>query len=110
MTFRECADLAFDLQEDPHEQDNLLKEGASPPQEVERLRSSLREGFDYGRVLEDLQKQRRKFLDAYPGQVSPRTSTQILLGDGRLVDADMHLEYPTVVSERPSDDFDDWPE
>jgi len=32
------------------------------------------------------------------------------LGDGRLVDADMHLEYPNVVSEHPSDDFEDWTE
>ena len=111
VTFRNCEDLAFDLQVDPDEQVNLLKEGASlAPPEVERLRSSLCEGFDYDRVLESLKDERRTFAESYPARVSPKTSNQILLGDGRLVDADMHLEYPNVVSERPAVDFDDWPE
>jgi choline-sulfatase len=111
VTFRDCEDLAFDLQNDPDEQVNLLKEGAPPaPPEVERLRSSLCEGFDYDQVLEDLKDQRQTFATSFPARVSPKTSNQILLGDGRLVDADMHLEYPNVVSERPSEDFDDWPE
>ena len=108
VTFRDCDDLAFDLQNDPNEQVNLLKEGASPQPEVERLRSSLREGFDYERVLEDLKIQKRTFAESFPSRVSPKTANQILLGDGRLVDADMHLEYPNVVSEQPSEDFDDW--
>jgi hypothetical protein len=100
--------LAFDLQNDPDEQINLLKEGTPPPPEVERLRSSLCDGFNYDRVLERLKDQRRTFAESFPARVSPKTSNQILLGDGRLVDADMHLEYPNVVSERPSEDFDDW--
>jgi len=110
VTFRDCDDLAFDLIDDPDEQTNLLKEGSSVPSEVERLRSSLQDGFDYDRVLENLNQQRQIYTQAYPATVSPKTANQILLGDGRLVDADMHLEYPNVVSERPSKDFDDWPE
>ena len=57
-----------------------------------------------------MKAQRREFARSYPAKVSPKTSKQILLGDGRLVDADVHLEYPSVVSEKPSSDFDDWPE
>ncbi len=110
VTFRDCEDLAFDLQADPDEQVNLLKEGAAPPPEVERLRSSLCEGFDYDQALDRLKDQREAFAKSFPARVTPRTSNQILLGDGRLVDADMHLEYPNVVSERPAADFDDWPE
>ena len=110
VTFRDCEDLAFDLQADPDEQVNLLKEGAAPPPEVERLRSSLCEGFDYDQALDRLKDQREAFAKSFPARVTPRTSNQILLGDGRLVDTDMHLEYPNVVSERPAADFDDWPE
>lgn len=109
VTFRDCDDLAFDLETDPDEQANLLKEGAPPPPpEVERLQASLRDGFDYDAVLENLKTQRREHAAAFPARVEPKTANQILLGDGRLVDADMHLEYPNVVSERPSEDFDDW--
>lgn len=111
VTFRDCEDLAFDLSTDPDEQINLLKDGSGPvPAEVERLRSSLTESFDYDSVQQNLKDQRKAFADAFPARVSPKTANQILLGDGRLVDADMHLEYPNVVSKRPSDDFDDWPE
>jgi choline-sulfatase len=111
VTFRDCEDLAFDLQNDPDEQVNLLKDEAPPaPSEVETLRASLCDGFDYDKVLDNLQEQRRVHAEAFSGRVSPKTSNQILLGDGRLVDADMHLEYPNVVSERPYEDFDDWSE
>lgn len=111
VTFRDCEDLAFDLQDDPDEQVNLLKESASPaPAEVEALRQSLTENFDYDRVQTELKQQRQNYVNAYPGRVTPKTANQILLGDGRLVDADMHLEYPNVVSERPVEDFDDWGE
>ena len=109
--FRGCQHLAFDLQKDPDEQINLLAEGSgSIPAEIEHLRSGLMEGFDYDTVLSDLESQRRRQNRAYPARVSPRTANQILLGDGRLVDADVHLEYPNVVSDNPSSDFDDWPE
>lgn len=111
VAFRDSEDLAFDLQNDPDEQVNLLKEGTTPvPPEVERLRASLSENFDYDHVLDHLKDQRQTFLKSFPARVSPKTANQILLGDGRLVDADMHLEYPNVVSEKPSTDFDDWPE
>ena len=108
VTFRDCEDLAFDLQNDPDEQTNLLKEGSTVPPEVEQLRSSLTDGFDYDQTLQHLKDQKSSFTDSFPARVSPRTSNQILLGDGRLVDADMHLEYPNVVSQNPSEDFDDW--
>ena len=111
VNFNGCDDLAFDLEADPDEQANLLAEGnGSAPSEVETLRSILVDGFDYDPVLSQLKAQRREFAQSYPARVSPKTSNQILLGDGRLVDADMHLEYPNVVSENPSLDFDDWPE
>jgi choline-sulfatase len=111
VNFNGCQDLAFDLMADPDEQSNLLTEGKDPaPSEVETLRSKLVDGFDYDPVLSRLKAQRREFARSYPAKVSPKTSNQILLGDGRLVDADVHLEYPSVVSEKPSSDFDDWPE
>jgi choline-sulfatase len=111
VTFRDSEDLAFDLQNDPDEQVNLLKKGSpAPPPEVDRLRASLRDGFDYDCVLQDLKEQKRAFAESFPARVFPKTANQILLGDGRLVDADTHLEYPNVVSKRPTSDFDDWPD
>lgn len=58
-------------------------------------------------VLKNLKHQKQTFAKAFPARVSPKTANQTLLGDGRLIDADMHLEYPNVVSEKPSADFDD---
>ncbi len=110
VNFKGYPDLAFDLESDPDEQVNLLAEGNAPiSSEIETLRSILVDGFEYDAVLSRLDAQRRAFNQAYPARVAPKTANQILLGDGRLVEADTHLEYPNVVSEDPSLDFDDWP-
>ena len=42
-------------------------------------------------------------------RITPKIPNQILLGDGRLVEADTPLYTPNVVSKNPSLDFDDYP-
>lgn len=111
VNFKGCTDLAFDLSVDADEQINLLgaKKGAVPA-EVNHLRLMLEHEFDYDTVQLQLRAQQRRFAQQYPAKVAPKTANQILLGDGRLVDADMHLEFPNVVSDNPAADFDDWPD
>ncbi len=110
VAFRDCEDLAFDLLNDPDEQHNLLLSAeGSVADELERLRTAVLDGFDFGRVEASLREERQAFMKQFPSRVKPRTANQILLGDGRLVDADLPLEYPEVVSENMAGDFDDWP-
>ena len=108
VAFRGCEDLAFDLINDPDEQHNLLAED-SASEALAELRAEVLEGFDFDDVEGALKKERQAFMKKYPSRVTPRTANQIMLGDGRLVDADLPLEYPEVVSEKPAEDFDDWP-
>jgi hypothetical protein len=42
-------------------------------------------------------------------RIAPRTSNQILRGDGLLVEADQPLNYPDVVSSDVTSDFADHP-
>ncbi len=110
VAFRNCEDLAFDLLNDPDEQHNLLPSAeGSVAEELERLRAAVLDGFVFDRVNASLRRERQDFMKQFPSRVKPRTANQILLGDGRLVDADLPLEYPEVVSENTAEDFDDGP-
>ncbi len=111
VAFHDCEDLAFDLQADPDEQLTIAQ--TTDPEisvALDRLRTSVYDGFDFDQAIGCRQSETEQFQDLYPGRVSPRTSNQILLGDGRLVEADLTLEHPDVVSDQPAMDFDDWPE
>ena len=111
VAFHDCEDLAFDLQADPDEQLTIAQ--TTDPEisvALDRLRTSVYDGFDFDQAIDCRQSETEHFQDLYPGRVSPRTSNQILLGDGRLVEADLTLEHPDVVSDQPAMDFDDWPE
>lgn len=109
VNFRGCQDLAFDLETDPEEQVNLFNAGNGLHLfEVETLQSILKDRFDYNTVLDRINAQKREFSRLYPARVFPKTSNQILLGNGLLVDADTLLEFPNIVSKNPSLDFDDW--
>jgi choline-sulfatase len=110
VAFRGCDDLAFDLEEDPDEQHNLVGQASGESaQQLEMLRSAVLEGFDFDDA-EALRKQQGPELAArYPLRKRPRTPNQILLGDGRLVEADSSLYHPEVVSAQPEEDYDDHP-
>lgn len=110
IAFRGCDDLAFDLQEDPDEQHNLVGRAAGEVKtELERLRMAVLEGFDFDQAEALRKRETAELREQYPGRMSFKTPNQILLGDGRLVEADAPLYCPDVVSEDLARDVDDFP-
>ncbi len=110
IAFRGCDDLAFDLQTDPDEQHNLVgRATGDTAAQLENLRAHLLEGFDFDHAEETRKRDTTDLPQKYPKRVNPRTPNQILLGNGRLVEADAPLYQPNIVSENPSQDFDDFP-
>ena len=108
IAFRGCEDLAFDLQNDPNEQHNLLSE-TKTADELVSLKAAVLENFDFDQVEQIRQQDMTLLQERYPMRITPKTPNQILLGDGRLVEADTPLYTPNVVSKNPSLDFDDYP-
>jgi choline-sulfatase len=111
VAFRTCPDLAFDLQEDPDEQHNLLAQPDLPAElaaTLAAMRQEILHGFDFDEVEAKRKRQSADLKQRFPQRVEPRTPNQILLGDGRLVEADQALYYPEVLSTDPDLDFDDF--
>ena len=108
VAFRGNDDLAFDLVEDPDEQHNLLLK-EQIPDELIQLRSDVLEDFDFDRVEAIRHQDSRLLATRYRKRVNPTTPNQILLRDGRLVEADSPLFHPEVVSNKFDLDFDDSP-
>lgn len=108
VAFRGCDDLAFDLQEEPDEQRNLLTAGEISP-ELATLKSAVLDDFNFDDVEQVCQRDTEKLRQKYPKRVNPETPNQICWKDGRLVEADVPLYQPSVVSQNPSLDFDDHP-
>ncbi len=74
------------------------------------LRAELFRGFAFDEAIASMQQQNEAYRTQYPRRVEPRTSNQILRGDGLLVEADQMLYAPDVTSADPRRDFDDYPE
>jgi choline-sulfatase len=108
VAFRGCNDLAFDLQEEPGEQRNLLATGEISP-ELTTLKSAVLDDFNFDDVAQACLRGTEQLRQKYPRRVTPKTPNQICLKDGRLVEADAPLYQPSVVSQNLSLDFDDPP-
>ncbi|HCK10463.1 MAG: hypothetical protein CME21_04495 [Gemmatimonadetes bacterium] len=87
IAFRDCEDLAFDLDADPNELVNIAAD-QDRADVIRSLREAVLEGFDFGDASREIQETNRSLRDAYPASFTPTTPNQILLGDGRLVEAD----------------------
>ena len=110
IAFHAYEDLAFDLMDDPDEQRNLVgRATGETAAELEKLKSALFEGFDFAEAIEATRRESAQYRKQYPSRIKPRTSNQIMRGDGMLVEADQPLYYPEVVSEDPRRDFSDCP-
>lgn len=109
VAFRDCDDLAFDLEADPDEQKNALLAADRTKEEIaalEGLRAAALEGFGFDQVEAERTSQVAELRARYPARVECATPNQVLRGDGRLVEADAPLYDPTVVSADVDADFD----
>ena len=109
IAFRDCDDLAFDLQADPDEQHNLVGRAMDQTAaDLETLRTFAYNEFDFDAVEEQRQHQQAALRQRYTQRVQPQTPNQILRGDGILVEADQALYQAAIVSANPGRDFDDF--
>ena len=104
IAFRDCPDLCFDLESDPDEQVNVLESG----DERSDFKDHLMEGFSFEDVEERRKQETADRKSRYPARIHPQTPNQIVLGDGRLVEADAPLYRSEVLSSDLSNDLDDW--
>lgn len=106
IAFRDCEDLAFDLQEDPDEQVNLAdKVSGDVAQDLARLKDAALENFSFDEVEARRKNQVAQLATQFPARVNCRTPNQILRGDGKLVEADGALYAGEIVSSKPLEDF-----
>jgi len=107
ITFRSCDPLAFDLENDPDEQVNI----ANAPEfeeALEPLREAVMSGFSFDEAEATRKEQESGLKQQYPAKFKPVTPNQIVLGDGRLVEADTPLYHPELLSDDLSRDLSDW--
>jgi hypothetical protein len=110
IAFRDCEDLAFDIISDPLEQNNLTDSATGDVADhLTQLKSDVLSDFDFDSAESDRKRQTAELNRKYPKRVEPRTPNQIVLGDGRMVEADTPIYKPRLVSDRLSRDFDDFP-
>ncbi|MFT5088896.1 MAG: choline-sulfatase [Candidatus Latescibacterota bacterium] len=100
VAFRDCEDLAFDLECDPDEQVNLLKNTEGETKKtLEDLRAVALYNFSFEAAEETRKMQEAGLKEKYPARVQCQTPNQILRGDGKLVEADGALYDPKIVSD-----------
>ncbi len=108
IAFRGCNDLAFDLVNDLDEQVNI----AADPEHQDALvplREAVLEGFSFDNVETTRMEQTAKLKEQFPVAFTPVTPNQVVLGDGRLVEADTLLYRSELLSPDLSKDLTDWP-
>ena len=107
--FSDAPELLFDLEADPHEQDNLA---VDPTEEQAAVRSDLRETVAETVDFDEVERARDDYAETYAQYelpVPPGTGNSYLMPDGRLVDATTPLYKPDVLAEDPSRVFEDFP-
>ena len=106
VAFRDCDDLAFDLQEDPDEQINLVdKTQGDVARNLADLKDAVLKGFSFVEAEVQRKEQVAELAERFPARVGCRTPNQIMRGDGKLVEADAALYEGEVVSSQPTEDF-----
>ena len=109
VVFRSCEPLAFDLVNDPDEQINI----ADKPEfanDLEPLRKAVLDGFSFDEAESKRLEQSSGLKKQFPAKFEPVTPNQVVLGDGRLVEADTPLYHPEILSNDLSRDLSDWAE
>ena len=107
--FRNAPELLFDVESDPFEQKDLA--GSADDEIKERLqhfRSLMGATMDFD-AAEEERKQDAQMKKELALEIPHGTGNTFLMPDGRLVNADDMLYSPTVLSDNPSEVFEDWP-
>jgi choline-sulfatase len=109
--FRDQPDLLFDLEVDPFERADLSEDPDGEDAEaLRRFRVIFGETVDFDDI-EATYERHSEELAAYRGGLPNGTSGNMYtLPDGRVVDADLPLYRPHVMSEDPESDIPDWPD
>jgi len=106
VRFRNAPPLAFDLEDDPGEQHNLLVPGQAVPAPVAALMKTAEESMDFDAAeIERTQRDgdlRKRFEQKLIGHT---TGNLYFLPNGMIVNADDPLYHPTVAAESAEDAF-----
>jgi choline-sulfatase len=112
VRFRDLPDLCFDVDADPAEHDDLVRNSGEQSAAVERLASIAASSLDFEAAAERREADERDRADrelTLDNETTSAFPNLYHLPDGRIVDAETPLYDPTVVIEEPSETFGDWP-
>jgi hypothetical protein len=101
VRFRNAPPLAFDLENDPGEQTNLLESGADLPEPVRSLATLADESIDFDEAEREYRERDGSLTDDYrlPVGVGADPGNVYVMPSGSLVDAGDTLYRPTVVAD-----------
>ncbi len=114
VRFRDAQALFFDLKNDPGEQRNLLARFEEQSEEVKRRAGEMEEIAEKSIDFDAVERSRISTVENLSKRYSldlenEGTPNLFLMPNGKLVSADDALYNPTVVSEKPSRVFEDFP-
>ena len=111
VRFRNAPDLFFNLQDDPHEQRNLIQRGCEgeDADALKRLEQTTRETIDFDAAEED-RKRDQQLRKQYPLNLPPSQGNLYMMPSGKLVNADDALYNPTVITDDAPAAFSDHPD
>lgn len=104
IVFRNAEPLAFNLEKDPEEQHNLLK-NAEIPAEVQELAKLAKECIDFDEVEKERTLRDGGLREQYKQNIPQSTGNLYFMPDGRVINADDPLYNPTVIAEQPEHAF-----
>lgn len=104
IIFKEAEPLAFDLEKDPEEQHNLLKD-ADVPAEVLELGKLANESIDFDEVEQERTVRDGNLREEYRQNLPQSTGNLYFMPDGRVINADDPIYNPTVIAEKPEHAF-----
>jgi len=96
IRFRNAPPLAFDLEQDPGEQRNLLN--AEVPEQVEQLARLADTSIDFEAAEHERLVRDGKLREQYAQDVEKSTGNLYLMSNGQLINADDTLYHPEVIA------------
>lgn len=109
VTFRDAPPLMFDLEEDPGEQNDLVRRGAEgeAAEAMGYLEGVAEESIDFEEVERERVERDGDLRQRYALEAPEATGNLYIMPGGRVVNADDPLYNPTVIAENPDEIFED---